>query len=213
MEFENDLSEKTIPTFTKGEILDIEFRVTEKKTTPPGKVTEAELNNFYENPFRKEKQDMKENQEETTDQDYIAILAGCEIGTPATRAGIIEKVKADGYIVENKNNLEITYKGLKLIEILDKLKIDLYKDKTVEIGKELKSIYNKQKTIEDVLSKVKEEVKKGIKKDIIIEEYKGQSVAKCPICNKNILENDKSYYCEDRKNVDLKSGKQFVVKS
>lgn len=160
LEFENDLSEKDIPNFIKGEEVDIRFEVLEKETTPPGKVAEAELNNFYENPFKKEKQ---EDTEETTDDDYIAIMQGCEIGTPATRAGIIEKVKKDGYVIENKNNLEITEKGKKLIEILDNLGINLYKEKTVEIGKELKSIYNNKTTINEVLDKIKEEVKQSIK--------------------------------------------------
>lgn len=160
LEFENDLSEKDIPNFVKGEEVEIRFEIKEKETTPPGKVTEAELNNFYENPFKKEKQ---QEAEETTDEDYIAIMQGCEIGTPATRAGIIEKVKHDGYVVENKNNLEITDKGIKLIETLDNLGINLYKEKTVEIGKELKDIYNNIISVDAVLEKVKEEVKSSIK--------------------------------------------------
>lgn len=192
LEFENDLSEKELPKFTKGEEVDIEFSVVEKVTTPPGKVTEAELNNFYENPFKKEKQ------EETTDEDYIAILEGCEIGTPATRAGIIEKVKQDGYIEEKKNHLEITQKGIKLIEILDDLGIDLYKEKTVEVGKKLKAIYNKKNNITTVLETIKAEVKQGINKDAQVKEFKQEAVFSCPICNKNIYETSKNYSCEDK---------------
>lgn len=192
LEFENDLTEKDLPKFTKGEEVDIEFTIIEKATTPPGKVTEAELNNFYENPFKKEKQ------EETTDDDYIAILAGCEIGTPATRAGIIEKVKQDGYIEEKKNHLEITQKGIRLIEILNDLGIDLYKEKTVEIGKELKAIYNKKNNINNVLEKIKAEVKQGINKELEIKEFEQAVVAVCPICKKNMYESNKNYYCEDK---------------
>ena len=192
LEFENDLTEKDLPKFTKGEEVDIEFTIIEKTTTPPGKVTEAELNNFYENPFKKEKQ------EETTDDDYIAILAGCEIGTPATRAGIIEKVKQDGYIEEKKNHLEITQKGISLIEILNELGIDLYKEKTVEIGKELKAIYNKKNNINNVLEKIKAEVKQGINKELEIKEFEHAVVAVCPICKKNMYEGNKNYYCEGK---------------
>lgn len=141
LQFENDLNEQEIPNFKKGEILNISFDIVEKKSTPPGKVTEAELNDFYENPFK------KEQKEETTDEDYIAILKGAEIGTPATRSSIIEKVKEDGYVISNKNALEITDKGIKLIEVLNQLKINLYKEKTVEIGIDLKKIYNVEKSI------------------------------------------------------------------
>lgn len=75
LEFENDLTEKDIPNFVKGEEVNIKFKVVEKTTTSPGKVTEAELNNFYENPFKKEK---REKEDETTDEDYIAIIDNCE---------------------------------------------------------------------------------------------------------------------------------------
>lgn len=209
LEFENDLSEKDIPNFTKGEEVDIRFEVKEKLTTPPGKVTEAELNNFYENPFKKEKQ---EETEETTDEDYIAIMQGCEIGTPATRAGIIEKVKQDGYIENVKNNLQITDKGIKLIEILDSLGINLYKEKTVDISKDLKAIYNNKNTIDNTLNKVKQEIKCGINKEIQIKEFKQTAIGKCPVCKKDLLENAKSYYCEDWENCGFSIWKQMCGK-
>lgn len=204
--FENDLTEKEIPKFVNGEELNIEFRVMEKTTTPPSKVTEAELNNFYENPFKQERK------EETTDEDYKAILEGCEIGTAATRAGIIEKVKQDGYIIDKKNNLEITDKGIRLIEILDQLGINLYKEKTVEVGKDLKAIYNNKNSIDNILTKVKEEVKQGINKEAAIKQFQKESIGKCPICKKNILENSKSYYCEDWKECGFSIWKQISGK-
>ncbi len=193
----------------KGEEVDIKLKVVEKTTNPPNRVTEAELNNFYENPFKKEK---KENEDETTDEDYIAIMEGCEIGTAATRAGIIEKVKQDGYIVENKNNLAITDKGIKLIEILEELGINLYKEKTVEISKDLKAIYNNKSSVDKVLEKVKEEVKQGINKKAEITQFKKAAIGKCPICGKDIIENNKSYYCEDWQNCGFSIWKQICGK-
>jgi len=192
--FENDLNEKEIPTFAEGEVLNVTFNILEKKTNPPNRVTEAELNNFYENPFKKQEQD------ETTDEDYIAILKGTEIGTTATRAGIIEKIKADGYVTNNKNNLIITEKGIKLINVLDQLEINLYKEKTAEIGEHLKSIYNNKSTIDEIIEKVKQEVKAGINKDKKIEKFKKTGIGKCPCCDSNIIENDKSFYCENWRN-------------
>ncbi len=207
LQFENDLKEQEIPSFEKGEVLNIEFAIVERKSTPPGRVTEAELNNFYENPFK------KEDTEESTDEDYIAILKGAEIGTPATRSSIIEKVKQDGYIVSNKNALEITDKGIKLIDILEQLGINLYKEKTVEIGIDLKKIYNGETKIEDILDKVKADVKKGINKEIEIEELKKKSIAKCPICNNSIYENQKSFYCENWKECGFSVWKQICGKT
>lgn len=208
LKFENDLNEKAIPKFEEGEILNIKFNIVEKKTNPPTRVIEAELNNFYENPFK------KQEQEETTDEDYIAILKGAEIGTPATRAGIIEKVKQDGYITNSKNNLVITDKGIKLIEVLDQLEINLYKEKTVEIGQLLKNIFNNKNTIDDVLNKVKEEVRQGIKKEKEIEIFSStkETIGYCPICNGTLKENQKSYYCENWKECGFSIWKQFSGK-
>lgn len=210
LEFENDLSEKDIPNFTKGEEIDIKFEVKEKELTPPSKVTEAELNNFYENPFKKNKVDNTD--ELTDDEDYKAIMEGVEIGTPATRASIIEKVKKDGYVIENKNCLEITDKGVKLIEILEQLEVNLYKEKTVEISRRLKEIYNNRNTLENVLTNVKEEVRHGINKDIQIEKFGNTSIGKCPICNSLIIENSKSYYCENWKKCGFSIWKQMYGK-
>lgn len=193
LQFENDLSEQEIPTFKEGEILNIDLKIVERKSTPPEKVTEAELNNFYENPFK------KESTEESTDDDYVAILKGAEIGTPATRASIIEKVKQDGYIVSKKNALEITEKGIKLIEVLNKLGINLFKEKTVEVGIDLKKIYNGEKNVTAILEKVENDIKQGINKEIEIEEYKRKAIAQCPICNNNIYENENSFRCENWK--------------
>jgi len=208
LKFENDLNEKAIPKFEEGEILNIKFNIVEKKTNPPTRVTEAELNNFYENPFK------KQEQEETTDEDYIAILKGAEIGTPATRAGIIEKVKQDGYITNSKNNLVITDKGIKLIEVLDQLEINLYKEKTVEIGQLLKNIFNNKNTIDDVLNKVKKEVRQGIKKEKEIEIFSStkETIGYYPICNGTLKENQKSYYCENWKECGFSIWKQFSGK-
>lgn len=207
LQFENDLKEQEIPSFEKGEILNINYAIVERKSTPPGRVTEAELNNFYENPFK------KDDTEESTDEDYIAILKGAEIGTPATRSSIIEKVKEDGYIVSNKNALEITDKGIKLIEVLEQLGINLYKEKTVEIGIDLKKIYNQENSIEDILDKVKLDVKQGINKEIEIEELKRKGIGKCPVCGSNIYENQKSFYCENWKECGFSIWKQICGKT
>ncbi|MCX0369142.1 DNA topoisomerase, partial [Clostridium perfringens] len=106
----------------------------EKVTKAPAKMTTEMLSNYLKNPF---KNDLIDDEEE----DYKAILEGLEIGTEATRTGVIENAKKYEYISENKSVLSIEPKGIKLIEILEKLNIDLYKEKTVEFSKILKKVY------------------------------------------------------------------------
>ena len=108
--------------------------------------------------------------------------------------------------------MEITDKGIKLIEILEELGINLYKEKTVEISKDLKAIYNNKNSIDNILERVKEEVKQGINKKAEITEFKKTAIGKCPICKKDMLENNKSYYCEDWENCGFSIWKQICSK-
>ena len=56
-----------------------------------------------------------------------------------------------GYIKENKGTFYIDDLGISLIETLDKLNIDLYKEKTVELQKMLKKVYKNEISKEKAL--------------------------------------------------------------
>ena len=55
------------------------------------------------------------------DEEYNLILKGTEIGTVATRGGIIDKAKKLGYIKEDKGTFYIDDLGIDLINTLNKL--------------------------------------------------------------------------------------------
>ena len=204
MKYENDLSEKAIPNFYEGEILNCNFKLEEKQTTPPGKVTEAELNKFFEKPFKKQDLD-KEDDDTNDDEDYKAILKGIEIGTPATRSGTVEKVKKIGYIKAEKNVLSITPLGERFIEILEKLNINLYKEKTVELSQNLKKVYNNEILINDLVKIEEQQIKEIVNKNIEIERVQNNSkktnrkpkakLGLCPICHNIVVENKAGYGC------------------
>lgn len=204
LKYENDLSEKAIPNFYEGELLNCNFKLEEKHTTPPGKVTEAELNKFFEKPFKK--QDLDKDDDDTNDEeDYKAILKGIEIGTPATRSGTVEKVKKIGYIKAEKNVLSITPLGERFIEILEKLNINLYKEKTVELSQNLKKIYNNEILINDLVKIEEQQIKEIVNKNIEIERVQNNSkktnrkpkakLGLCPICHNIVVENKAGYGC------------------
>mgnify|MGYP002412317979 CR=1 FL=1 len=69
---------------------------------------------------------------------------------------IIKNAKKYEYIKELKGHLECENKGKKLIEALEKLKIDLNKEKTVEFGKQLKKVYKEEIGINEIIDKVKD---------------------------------------------------------
>ena len=198
LKYENQKIDNKLPYFEINQKIDVDFKVVDKLTVPPKKITEENLSNYLKNPFRKEKN--QENEDDT--QEYREIMKGIEIGTEATRTGIIENAKKYGYITSEKQNFSITEKGIKLIELLDLLHINLYVEKTVEFSMLQKDIYNNRKNISDIIEKTKSELQNIINQDIEVEklEKEMEVIGKCPKCNSNIYENSKSYYCSNYKN-------------
>lgn len=202
LQYEEEKIENKLPNFSIGQEFDVKFLAEEKNTTPPKKITEEMLNNYLKNPFRKE----KVNQEETKNSDddtkeYQDIMKGIEIGTVATRTSIIENAKRYEYIKQEKQTFSITEKGIYFIELLDKLHIDLYKEKTVETSVLQKEVYQGIKTVDVVMDQVQKQIKNIIQKDIQITQDitkitdNREVIGICPRCKKNIYENSKSYYC------------------
>ena len=198
LKYENQKIDNKLPYFEINQKIDVDFKVVDKLTVPPKKITEENLSNYLKNPFRKEKN--QENEDDT--QEYREIMKGIEIGTEATRTGIIENAKKYGYITSEKQNFSITEKGIKLIELLDLLHINLYVEKNVEFSMLQKDIYNNRKNINDIIEKTKSELQNIINQDIEVEklEKEMEVIGKCPKCNSNIYENSKSYYCSNYKN-------------
>ncbi|MBV4431281.1 topoisomerase C-terminal repeat-containing protein [Clostridium tyrobutyricum] len=187
LKYEKLKKDNELPEFIEGEELDTKLSVDEKQTQKPKNVTESELNNFLKNPFKKKEVEELENSND--DDEYKAILEGCEIGTVATRSGIIKNAKRYEYIKEIKSHLECEEKGIKLIEALEKLKINLDKEKTVEFGKQLKNVYKGNIEINNIVDEVKDELNNiiangnSIKIDrIYTGKYKTLGI--CPVCNK-----------------------------
>ncbi|MGU8571934.1 DNA topoisomerase [Clostridium perfringens] len=188
--------EDTLPNLNIGDKVNTDFKAVEKVTKAPAKMTTEMLSNYLKNPFKNE---FKNDEEE----DYKAILEGLEIGTEATRTGIIENAKKYEYISENKTVLSIEPKGIKLIEILDKLNIDLYKEKTVEFSKILKKVYKDEIKIDaaiEIFSNELIEIFNNSKYTFIEKvEIEREVIGKCPRCGKNIYEGKNNFYCEGYK--------------
>lgn len=102
--------ETILPDFSdKKEVKCNNIKSTKKKTAPPKPYDEASLLSAMENAGRFVEDDEIKEQ-----------LKDSGLGTPATRAGIIERLLSVGYITRNKKNLVPTEKGKKLIEVVPK---------------------------------------------------------------------------------------------
>lgn len=188
LKYEPIRSEKFLPHFTEGEVIeDFELQLVEKSTVPPGHVNEIELNTFLKNPFK------RGEVESSDEEDYKNMLLGCEIGTVATRAGIIENALRYEYLNKENNVFYITEKGITLIHILMQLGINMEKSKTVEFGMDLKKVYKNRITLNDVVEKTKQDIVGVIGKTQPVK------IGNCPICNDSALSGEKKYYCSNKK--------------
>ena len=98
----------SLPNLTEGEILSlVNADITEHKTKPKPLYTEATLLSAMENAGK-----------EVEDAESKKAMAECGIGTPATRANIIETLILRDYIRRDKKAIIPTEKGLAVYEIV-----------------------------------------------------------------------------------------------
>ena len=103
----------SLPNLTEGEVLSlVNADITEHKTKPKPLYTEATLLSAMENAGKEVKEDDKRK-----------AMAACGIGTPATRANIIETLILRDYIRRDKKAIIPTEKGLAVYEIVKDKKI------------------------------------------------------------------------------------------
>ena len=103
----------SLPNLTEGEVLSlVNADINEHKTKPKPLYTEATLLSAMENAGK-----------EVKDTESKNAMAACGIGTPATRANIIETLILRDYIRRDKKSIIPTEKGLAVYEIVKDKKI------------------------------------------------------------------------------------------
>ena len=200
------VKDKVLPKLALGEAVNISFAPAEKETTPPRHYTIETLNKYLKNPFKDDKAKAKELAEsgEVDDADeYRAIFEGLELGTEATRTGIIDNAKKSKYIDLKKDVYTILPGGEFLVETLDKLAITMDKYKTSELGKALKRVYRGEIGIEDSVKLCQDEISaifkaggaKPLPKIAPDTGKYGDPVGRCPLCGRTVVRGKTSYGC------------------
>lgn len=200
-----------LPPLKKGDVITPDFKSVEKETTPPDHYTVETLNAYLRNPFSK-----KEKSSVGGDSDTEEALKEIELGTEATRAGLIEAAVVSGYITLINNKYGITSNGECYTDALAELDIDMTKSKTLELGVLMKKIARGAEPLEAVISKAKQDVedvcRQAVKLDVSKkpigygEAYQERrntmaenlTLCTCPKCGKAIKENSKAFSCEDK---------------
>ena len=191
-----DAKEVLLPEVNKGDVVTlIKAEVNEVERKPPKPHTEKTLLRVMETCGRK--------YEEKDDQEMMmAILSGFSIGTPATRAETIKKLKDAGYIQAKGKSLSCTELGTKLVETFPVRELfDL--EYTGRLEKTLSDIEKKKHTKKEFLDFVTEFVKTSveeIKQDKNFGTAAGTPlhegpVGKCPECGADVIETEKAFGC------------------
>ena len=209
---ESTTKDKILPNLNVGDEVNNNFKPKEKETTPPKHYTIETLNNYLKNPFKEDKKRLEEeeanNEGETTDdtEDYKAIFEGLELGTEATRTGIIDNARKSKYIELKKDVYYILPDGEYLINSLMQMEISMDKYKTSEMGKALKKVYHNEYTVNDAVNAAETEIKDIFEKRLDEQStgFFGEVIGKCPLCGNEIIKGKYNYGCRDYKNCSFK---------
>lgn len=208
--------EGALPPLTQGQAVCVDkTKVAKKETKPPKPYTEATLLTAMEHAGRQvEDEKLKEQMKERG------------LGTPATRAAIIERLLDVQYIVRQKKALLPTDKAMRLISILPKeltsaemtakwelalsrmAKGDMAEDKFMEsIGRFVRFIVENAGQHRQNMVFEQEEKGKKAKAFANKEKTPQEPLGICPLCGKGqVLENSKAFYCTQ-----WKDGCKFTV--
>ena len=181
--------ENKLPEITEGQNFEnVISEVTTGFTAPPKTFTENTLLKAMETVGNSE-------YDENSDVEKKGL------GTPATRADIIENLVNRGYIQRDKKKVTATEKGVKLIEVVpDEVKSPKL---TADWETELQHIEQGKASVDGFMQEIEQYVKD------LVNRYSSKAdngfasgkepIGTCPRCGKNIYEGKLNYYCESGK--------------
>lgn len=182
---------KALPVITEGQTFSVTVPgIKEGKTTSPRHFTEDTLLSAMEAAGAK---DMPEDAERKG------------LGTPATRAGILEKLVSTGFVKRKKSKKTVqllpTHDAVSLVTVLpEQLQSPLL---TAEWEYRLKEIERGELEPDDFMGGITEMLKELVSTYHVIEGAEvlfpsgREVIGKCPRCGGNVTENKQGFFCEN----------------
>ena len=186
---EDEDAEGVLPALTEGQVFEpVSASVTEHFTSPPKPYTEDTLLSVMENAGKEDMPDEAERK---------------GLGTPATRAAIIEKLVSGGFVERKGKNLIPTKAGVNLVTVLPEL---LTSPKlTADWEQRLNEVAKGQASPEDFMDGIEAMAAELVRKYSHISEDgqklfqpEKETVGLCPRCGKPVYEGKKNFACSDR---------------
>jgi DNA topoisomerase III len=182
--------DQQLPRLERGEAVDTrEAEALEKETKPPRRYSDASLLGAMETAGKL-----------VDDEELREAMKDSGIGTPATRAAIIERLIDVGYVEREGRSLVATEKGINVIRLLGEHPLTSpaltgdweHRLARIEQGEE-----TRQRFMDDIAKFAGETV--GVLdttlKDVRIPRA---NLGPCPVCGRDIVENRKGYSCWSR---------------
>jgi DNA topoisomerase III len=207
---EDEGAEQQLPRLERGEQAEVkEVGEEEKVTKPPRRYTEGALLGAMETAGKL-----------VDDDELREAMKDSGIGTPATRAAIIERLLQVGYIERDARALVVTEKGLNVIRLLGEHALTSpgmtgeweHRLAKIETGEDSREAFMGDivKFTQDTVSELDTKLK-----DVRIPRA---NLGPCPVCGRDIVENRKGYSCWSRENPGCgfviwksKAGKQLPI--
>ena len=186
---EDEDAEGVLPALTEGQVFEpVAASVTEHFTSPPKPYTEDTLLSAMENAGKEDMPDEAERK---------------GLGTPATRAAIIEKLVSGGFVERKGKNLIPTKAGVNLVTVLPEL---LTSPKlTADWEQRLNEVAKGQAASEAFMDGIEAMTAELVRKYSHISEDgqklfqpEKETVGLCPRCGKPVYEGKKNFACSDR---------------
>ena len=186
---EDEDAEGVLPALTEEQVFGpVSASVTEHFTSPPKPYTEDTLLSAMENAGKEDMPDEAERK---------------GLGTPATRAAIIEKLVSGGFVERKGKNLIPTKAGVNLVTVLPEL---LTSPKlTADWEQRLNEVAKGQASPEGFMEGIEAMAAELVRKYSHISEDgqklfqpEKETVGLCPRCGKPVYEGKKNFACSDR---------------
>lgn len=182
---ESSDDEKSLPELSEGQTFDnVSAKKSEHWTSPPKSYTEATLLSAMERAGNDEYDDETEKK---------------GIGTPATRATIIENLVANQYVERKKKLITATEKGVQLIKVVpDEVKSPKM---TAEWEQQLQHIENAKYQANEFMNGITAYVTSLCSKygtsdnSVEFKKLEKEPICPCPKCGKGVIETVKAYSC------------------
>ena len=178
----------TLPELAEGQSFSVTANVSEHFTSPPKAYTEDTLLSAME---RAGAEDMPEDAERKG------------LGTPATRAAILEKLVQMGFVQRKGKQLVPTKDGINLAVVLPESLTS--PALTAEWENRLTEIAKGSADPDEFMAEIETQVRQLVKTYSCISadkqnlfQSKRVIIGKCPRCNENVYEGKKNFYCGNR---------------